>query len=243
VLFISCLQYFYIYYFFTANVIIITLMTSSSLPAQDSDLRLAVLLLAAGEGSRLGTYPKALLHKDDQTLLQRFSSAIQVLSPVENIVVTGFHAQAIESEVEKLNASLAFPMRTIRNPFPRGGQPSSVRLGLESLHGNFDVLIIALSDQPEVGAKEVQELLDEYDKRESGQEIILPVVKGKRGNPVLFSRKAVLNVLASPGMVCRKYMDTYPDLVRLMPTNNEAFVMDVDTPEDIQKHNLSLLSF
>ena len=104
-------------------------------------------------------------------------------------------------------------------------------------------MLIALSDQPEVGAKEVQELLDEYDKRESGQEIILPVVKGRRGNPVLFSRKAVMDVLASPDMVCRKYMDIHPDLVRLMATSNEAFITDVDTPEDIHRHNLSLLSF
>jgi len=218
-------------------------MTSSSPSTQTSPLRLAVLLLAAGEGSRLGTYPKALLCKDGQTLLQRFSSAIQEFSPIEYLVVTGFHAEAIHSELTKLNALLACPIKAIQNPIPERGQPSSVRLGLESLHGNFDVLLIALSDQPEVGAKEVQELLDEYDKRESGQEIILPVVKGRRGNPVLFSRKAVMDVLASPDMVCRKYMDIHPDLVRLMTTSNEAFIMDVDTPEDIHRHNLSLLSF
>jgi len=218
-------------------------MTSSSLSTQTSPLRLAVLLLAAGEGSRLGSHPKALLGKDGQTLLERFSNAIQEFSLIEYLVVTGFHTEAIYSEVAKLNASLACPIKAIQNPIPERGQSSSVRLGLESLQGSFDVLLIALSDQPEVGVKEVQELLDEYDKREGSQEIILPVVKGKRGNPVLFSRKAVMDVLASPDMVCRKYMDTYPDLVRLMPTSNEAFVMDVDTPEDIQKHNLSLLSF
>ena len=213
-------------------------MTSSSPSTQTSPLRLAVLLLAAGEGSRLGAYPKALLCKDGQTLLQRFSSAIQAFSPIEYLVVTGFHA-----EVTKLSASLACRIKAIQNPIPERGQPSSVRLGLESLQGNFDVLLIALSDQPEVGAKEVQELLDEYVKRESGQEIILPVVKGRRGNPVLFSRKAVMDVLASPDMVCRKYMDIHPDLVRLMATSNEAFITDVDTPEDIHRHNLSLLSF
>lgn len=218
-------------------------MISSSSPANDTELRLAVLLLAAGEGSRLGTYPKALLRKDDQTLLQRFSSAIQVLSPVEFIVVTGFHAQAIESEIARLNTLLAHPIRTIQNLSPERGQASSVRLGLEALQEKFDALLVVLSDQPEIGVMEVQELLNEYQKREDGQEVILPVVKGSRGNPVLFSRKAVLNILATPGMVCRKYMDTYPDLVRLMPTSNAAFVMDVDTPEDIQKHNLSLLSF
>ena len=218
-------------------------MTSSDLSAPDSKLRIAVLLLAAGEGSRLGIYPKALLHSDGKTLLEHFSSAIQGFSPVECIVLTGFHGELIESEIAKLNTSLAHPMKVIRNTSPQEGQPSSVRLGLESLRADFDVLLVALSDQPEVGAKEIQELLDEYAKREGGQEIILPMVDGMRGNPVLFSHKAVLDVLAKPSMVCRGYMDAHPGKVRAMHTSNPAFVMDVDTPEDIQRHKLNQFPF
>ena len=215
-------------------------MTSSSPSNQASHLRLAILLLAAGEGSRLGTHPKALLRKDGQTLLQRFSSAIQGLAPTEYIVVTGFHAEAIESEIEKLNVSLVHPIKVIQNPFPEKGHASSIRLGLESLRGEFDALLVALSDQPEIGVREVQELLDAFIKRESGEEIILPIVEDKRGNPVLFSRKAISRVLATPGMVCRQYMDSHPEQVRAMTTSNQAFVLDVDTPEDIQRHKLSL---
>lgn len=218
-------------------------MPSSSPSTQDSKLRTAVLLLAAGEGSRLGTHPKALLHREGKTLLECFSKAIQGFDPVECIVVTGFHAQLIESEISKLNTALAHPMKIIRNASPEEGQPSSVRLGLESLRAEFDVLLLALSDQPEVGAKEIQALLDEYLKREDGQEIILPTVEGRRGNPVLFSDKAISDVLQIPGMVCRSYMDLHPDKVRIMPTSNKAFVMDVDTPEDIQRHKLNRFSF
>ena len=215
-------------------------MISSSPPTQASHLRLAVLLLAAGEGSRLGKHPKALLRKDSITLLQRFSSAIQGFALTQYIVVTGFHAETIESEIEKLNLSLTHPMKVIQNPDPERGHASSVRLGLESFKGVFDVLLVALSDQPEVGSREVQELLDTFLRREIGEEIILPIVEGKRGNPVLFSRKAISEVLATPGMVCREYMDAHPDKVRVMLTSNQAFVMDVDTPEDIQLHKLSL---
>lgn len=218
-------------------------MTSFDPSAQATQLRLAVLLLAAGEGSRLGTHPKALLHRDGQTLLQRFSDAIQGFNPVEYIAVTGFHAQAIESEIEKLNPLLAYPIQIIHNPLPERGQPSSVRLGLESLQMNFDVLLVALSDQPEIGAAEVQELLDEFIKRETGEEIILPMVDGKRGNPVLFSYKAISDVLKTPGMVCRAYMDAHPKQVREMHTSKQGFAMDVDTSEDIQKHKLSLFTF
>ena len=68
----------------------------------------------------------------------------------------------------------------------------------------------------------------------------MPMLNGQRGNPVLFSKAAVLAVLSMPGMVCRTYMNMHPEKVRIMETQNQAFVLDVDTPEDIQKYNLSL---
>lgn len=215
-------------------------MTSSNLIDQTPALRLAVLLLAAGEGSRLGGYPKALLRKEGQTLLERFSNAIQAFHLVECIAVTGFYAQAIESELTRLNAAFNFPIKFIRNASPEKGQSSSVRLGLESLQSEFDVLLVALSDQPEIDALAVAELLKEFSQRILGEEMILPMVNGKRGNPVLFSKVAVLNTLKVPALACRGYMDTHPEQVRILDTQNPAFVLDVDTPEDIRRFKLSL---
>ncbi len=215
-------------------------MTSSDPSTQSSKLRLAVLLLAAGEGSRLGSHPKALLRRDDLTLLERISNAIQQFTPVECLVVTGFHAEAIESELLKINRALTYPMTAVRNSAPEKGQASSVRLGLESLQSEFDVLLVALSDQPEIGAQEIQELLEALSRCGNDEEVILPMVSGQRGNPVLFSKKAVLDILSIPEMVCRTYMDDHPEKVRAMSTNNRAFVVDVDTLADIQECKLSL---
>ena len=215
-------------------------MTSSDPSTQSSKLRLAVLLLAAGEGSRLGSHPKALLRRDDLTLLERISNAIQQFTPVECLVVTGFHAEAIESELLKINRALTYPMTAVRNSAPEKGQASSVRLGLESLQSEFDVLLVALSDQPEIGAQEIQELLEAFSRCGNGEEVILPMVSGQRGNPVLFSKKAVLDILSIPEMVCRTYMDDHPERVRAMSTSNRAFVVDVDTLADIQECKLSL---
>lgn len=214
-------------------------MTSPDLSAQTPVLRLAVLLLAAGEGSRLGCHPKALLRKEGQTLLERFSKAIQGFNPVECIVVTGFYAQAIESELAKVSLTLTYPIKPIRNTAPERGQPSSVRLGLESLQSEFDVLLVALSDQPEIGEQEIVELLEQFSRRDPGEEIILPMVDGQRGNPILFSGAAVLNTLKEAELVCRTYMDAHPEQVHIMETQNSAFVLDVDTPEDILRHKLS----
>lgn len=205
-----------------------------------SELRLAILLLAAGEGSRLGSHPKALLKKEGASLIRHFCLAMQTLRPVEFVVVSGFHADEIEAELNQIMADTAISLKVSRNQRASEGQMSSIRLGLEALKSQFDVLLVALSDQPEIGAKEIVALLEEFSMRSEGQEIILPMVRKERGNPVLFSIKAIVDILSAPKTACRQYMDAHPEQVRLMATLNEAYVMDVDTLEDIQKHGLTL---
>ncbi len=205
------------------------------------NIRLAVLLLAAGEGSRLGAIPKALLKKDGSTLLQRFYSSVRSLCPVEMIVVTGFHASPIEEAIASLQQAHLpenLLITVVRNPHPELGQSSSVRLGLQALKSSYDVLLVSLSDQPNVGATEVDALLDQFKQCEAHQKIVVPMVDGQRGNPVLFSKQVIDQILSIPEMVCRPYMDQHPELVQFFVTQNQAYVLDVDTDHDIQSLGL-----
>ncbi|WP_197713119.1 NTP transferase domain-containing protein [Polynucleobacter necessarius] len=124
------------------------------------------------------------------------------------------------------------------NHNPEKGQASSVRLGIVSLKSDYDVLLIALCDQPDIGAEEIESLLEQFKHRARNQEIVLPIVNGQRGNPVLFSRGVINRILEIPEMVCRPYMDQHPELVQVLVTSNEAYVLDVDTLNDIQKFGL-----
>ena len=202
---------------------------------KSSNLNLAIVLLAAGQGSRLGSIPKALLRKDGKTLLEHFCQAVEPLRPLEFTVVTGFHAEAIEAELAKHAKALALPMTVVRNHHPERGQISSVRLALENLHSQYDVLAVCLSDQPNISKQDLTILLEQFAAREPGKEMLLPQVNGQRGNPVLFSRKAVESILTIPKMVFRLYMDQNPNLVKIFETNQLAFIQDVDTDTDIQK--------
>ena len=224
--------------YFSYFLFIITLMTSLGKPSSHPNLRLAVLLLAAGEGSRLGSIPKALLMLEGQSLLKRFCQTVQTLSPVEVLVVTGFHGPAIEAEVHHVKQELDLSINLVRNPNPELGQSSSVRLGLESLKSNYDVLLVALGDQPAIGAREIIDLLVQFEKRTDPEEIILPLFGQQRGNPVLLSKKVIEAILATPAMVCRPFMDQHPELVRAFNTENDAYILDVDTPADIRKFGL-----
>ena len=212
-----------------------TLAGTSSQSMRTETLRLAVLLLAAGEGSRLGGFPKALLTKDGKSLLEHFCLTMKALEPVELVIVTGYHHQAIEAEVLKQSGAIGLPVKIVRHTNPERGQVSSVRLGLESLQSDFDVLAVALSDQPNMGVGEWTALLSQFAQRKSKESIVLPQVQGQRGNPVLFSKAVIDAIRAIPAMVCRPYMDQHPELVRLFETANTAYVLDADTEADIQK--------
>ena len=202
--------------------------------------RLAFLLLAAGEGSRLGSTPKALLKKDGESLLKRFCQVVESLTFAQFIIVTGFHAKALESELVTIQRDIHLPISLVSNPHPELGQSSSVRVGLEALKENYDVLLIALCDQPTIGKKEIAALLNQYEQRKVGLEIVMPMVGQQRGNPVLFSKKVIDRILAIPGMVCRLYMDDHPELVQVFATANQAYIQDVDTTVDILNLGLQL---
>lgn len=213
-------------------------MTVSGEPYKSPNLHLAILILAAGEGSRLGGYPKALLKKGGDSLLKRFIQSTQSFDPIETLVVTGFYSNQIEAEIKLLKQGIANPITWVKNLQPELGQASSVRLGLESLKSDYDVLLIALCDQPAIASTEIEALLWQFNQRDANQEIVLPMVNDQRGNPVLFSRTVIDQILSIPGMVCRGYMDQHPELVKTFATDNQAFVMDVDTQNDIQRLGL-----
>lgn len=213
-------------------------MTISGQSLKHPKLRLAILLLAAGEGSRLGGIPKALLKKAGESLLSRFLRTVESLDPVETLVITGFYAQEVEVEINSIMQQVHYPIHIVNNPNSALGQSSSVRLGLESLKSDYDVLLVALCDQPDVGHAEIEMLLQRFNEMEAEKEIVLPMVSGSRGNPVLFSRKVIQKILAIPGMVCRPFMDQHPELINVFSTDHQAYLLDVDTQADIQKLGL-----
>ena len=202
---------------------------------KSSNLRVAIVLLAAGEGSRMGSVPKALLQKDGKTLLERFCAAVKGLHPVEFVVITGFHATPIEQELNRLAKLMGLSITIIHNENASTGQASSVRLALESLDSTFDLVAMCLSDQPQIGEHELIALLNQFIDREPNQDVVMPMVTGQRGNPVLFSKKAVEEMLQIPGMVCRSFMDRNPNRIKIFNSDNDAYVLDVDTDTDIQK--------
>ena len=201
--------------------------TLASAPAKSANLPAAVLL-AAGEGSRLGGMPKSLLTLKGQSLLARQVAALRLAGIHQIVVVTGYFHRLIETELKPLHVDI------VRNPQPEAGQQSSVRLGLGKLQAPFDFTFITLADQPLLNAEDFVALTTAFAQRQTSKEIRYPVVKGQRGNPVAISKNIVSLILAADSSVtCRDFIQQHPELVDPYPTDNEHFIIDIDTVDDL----------
>ena len=201
--------------------------TFKSATAKSANLPAAVLL-AAGEGSRLGGMPKSLLTLNGQSLLARQVSALRLAGIHQIVVVTGYFHSLIEAELKRLHVDI------VRNPQPEAGQQLSVRLGLSKLRAPFDFTFITLADQPLLDAADFVTLTTAFTQRQPSTEIRFPVVKGQRGNPVAISKDVVSLLLAADDSVtCRGFIQEHPELVDPYPTDNEHFIVDIDTVDDL----------
>ncbi len=196
-----------------------------------SRMRVGAVLLAAGQGSRMGNQPKALLNFQGVPLINRHLIALSGAGVDEVIVVTGYYHDRIEPLVEQ------FPVQIIRNLTPEDGQPSSVRLGIEAIGNKYDAVIMMLCDQPLVNAEDITSLIAAFKKRLKG-EVLIPMVQGQRGNPIIFSGSVIERMIADDkNMYCRKFIDQNPGLVDYFETTNDHYIVDIDTLEDIEKFN------
>ncbi len=201
---------------------------------EHTGLRIGALILAAGEGARMGRMPKCLIRVEGQTLLRRLRDAMAAMGVARVVAVTGYHAEPIEAELAGMPSMP--PLQVVRNPSPEVGQQSSVRTGLLALGAEFDLIVVALADQPGVGSEELSELISAFRHRAAGTSVVVPMVDGQRGNPVAFSGALIAEWMTgglNGGL--RAYIDAHPELVHRFVTGNPNFTLDLDTREDVEQ--------
>jgi CTP:molybdopterin cytidylyltransferase MocA len=85
-----------------------------------------------------------------------------------------------------------------------------------------------------IGAGDLTELIGAFKKRPAGH-VVVPVVDGRRGNPILLDDVAHAQILASgTNLACRHLIEREPELVHVHDTANTRFIVDLDTVEDVR---------
>ena len=191
-------------------------------------LRIGAVLLAAGEGRRMGGVAKPLIRLQGVPLVTRQLVALSGAGVDEVVVVTGHSRCAVEAQVQSFSLTLA------HNEAYAGGQQSSVRVGLAALNGRFDAVFVMPSDLPLIAAGDLTELIGAFKKRPAGH-VVVPVVDGRRGNPILLDELALEQILESDtNLGCRHLIERHPEFVHAHETTNTRFITDLDTLEDVQ---------
>lgn len=194
----------------------------------------AAVVLAAGAATRMGNRPKSLLELDGVPLIRRQIMALQGAGVTELVVVLGHHANAIAPLLQDLTLAL------VTNPNPDASPISSQRLGLQSLSGQTDAVLMALADQPLIDAQDIRQLINAFNQRPEGTDLLFPRVQGQPGNPVIFTTAVRNAMLACPPEVgCKQWRQQHAPLAHAFDCDNPHFVQDLDTPEDIEKLRLS----
>jgi nicotine blue oxidoreductase len=205
----------------------------------------AGILLAAGEGSRLGR-PKALVELGGQTLAERGVAMLREGGADPVLVVTG------AAPISMATAQIVY------NPGWRSGMGSSLAVGLAELASGArpaatrepaagreppaardadpgpDAVVIALADQPLIGAEAVRRLIAAY---RTGATVAVATYDGQPRNPVLIAREHWPAVIESArgDVGARPFLRSHPDLVTRVECGDTGAPDDIDTAEDLQR--------
>ena len=191
-------------------------------------MTVAGVLLAAGEGSRLGR-PKALVELGGQTLAERGVQLLRAGGADPILLVTG----AVQVTPVPLDRIL-----TVYNERWRTGMGSSLRAALLALTeagpSEVGAVVVALADQPLVGADAVARLIAAY---RGGASVAVAAYEGRPRNPVLLAREHWPEVIATAtgDQGARAFLRARADLVTLIECGDTGSPDDIDTAEDLER--------
>jgi molybdenum cofactor cytidylyltransferase len=147
-------------------------------------------------------------------------------SPV--IVVTGHQHERVSAAVAGLLVTV------VHNADFASGLGGSLKSGIAAIPPDAGGAVVCLGDMPQVDAALINQLIAAFDP-EKGALAVVPVFDGRRGNPVLWSRRFFPELMAIEGDVgARHLIGRYSEAVVEVPVTGNAALVDIDTPEALR---------
>jgi molybdenum cofactor cytidylyltransferase len=193
------------------------------------------VVLAAGASTRMGRV-KALLPAgaDAETFLSRVVRTLREGGLEDVVVVTGYHRDAVEQEVERWPT----PIRVVYNPAHEYGQLTSLQAAIRVVdRPGVEGIVVTLVDVPLVKPDTVAHLLAEY--RRTRATLVRPVDRtGRHGHPVIFDRRLFAELLsadydAGAKPIVRGQISSGAGLE--VEVDDVGAFEDIDTPDHYQR--------
>ncbi|TDQ21848.1 nucleotidyltransferase family protein [Tenacibaculum caenipelagi] len=185
----------------------------------------AILILAAGSSSRMGTI-KQLLPYQNTTLLEWAIEQAKKSNTKNVFCVLGANRETIEKQISKKDIEIIY------NPNHQEGLSTSIVNGIKYLQAKeFDSILIMLADQPHVTFEYLNKLFKISEENPS--KIIASNYQDKIGVPAIFPKKyfnELLNLKGDQG--AKVFLQKHPDII--IEANTPLNLIDIDTPDDYQ---------
>lgn len=196
-------------------------------PSPEKGRHIAAVVLAAGRSTRMGAVNKMLAEIGGKPLVRIATEQALSSRAKPVIVVTGHERDKVEQALNGLN------VRFVHNPDYANGLAGSVKTGIAAVPAESDGAIVCLGDMPQVDSTLIDRLIASFDP-ERGALVVMPSIDGRRGNPVVWSRRFFNDLMAITGDIgARHLIGQYAEAVVEVPVTGEAALTDVDTPESL----------
>jgi len=187
--------------------------------------RIGALLLAAGQSRRMGGPNKLLAAIDGTPMVAHVARRLLASRARPIVAVLGNQADTVDIALGKL------PVKRVRNPEFAAGLSTSLKRGIAALPSDLDGVIVCLGDMPLISGRHLERLIAAFNPLE-GRAIIVPTRRGKRGNPVLWSRQFFPEMTGLAGDVGAKHLiGEHAEFVAEVEMDDAAVLVDIDTPE------------
>ncbi|THD74160.1 MAG: 4-diphosphocytidyl-2C-methyl-D-erythritol kinase [Bradyrhizobium sp.] len=191
----------------------------------DGDRQVAAIILAAGRSTRMGGSNKLLAELGGKTLVRIVTEQVLASKAQGVIVVTGHQAEQVEKALQGLK------VKFVRNPDFAGGLASSVKAGIAAVPADAAGAVICLGDMPLIDARLIDRLIEAF-APDRGNLIAVPVSDGRRGNPVLWSRRFFSELMTLDGDIgARHLIARHSEAVAEVPVEGHGAFLDIDTPQ------------
>jgi molybdenum cofactor cytidylyltransferase len=145
------------------------------------------------------------------------------------LVVTGHEAASVVAALAGLDVMF------VDNPDYAVGLSSSLKAGIGAVPAGCDGALVLLGDMPQITGALIDRLIAAF-AASPGDAIIVPTHKGRRGNPVLWSRAHFAEMLQLKGDAgAKRLMAAHAEDVREVDLGTDAIFADVDTPEALEE--------
>ena len=187
----------------------------------------AIVILAAGTSSRLGS-PKQLLTYKGKTLLRHAADTALGTGCHSVYTILGANIELLKEELKDK------PVMIIENKLWKEGIASSIRCALENIAGidqGPECIIFMVCDQPYITSSLLVSLLEK--RIETGIPIVGSRYADKTGTPALFDKSFFPLLLGLKGdSGAGKLISQYPKKTATIPFPEG--ITDIDTAEDYE---------